>query len=291
MNTAVSGAGTGPGAADTTSTAGTAASAGEAAGERGTMGTGDGTVDTGALLEAGAVLLPGAHSGEDADDLTARTYTHPVLEGRTVVRLVPGTLGDAEDLALDFLGLRRESVRDGLGQVRRETLGFPAWALVNDPENGHHALALVKDVERLARMAKARAGAAKDGFEELGERLGRSVPHFLPTYYEEAGRAFLRHENTTYAAALFGKAREAERVHSLVVDEQRQRAVFLEFAFSRRAHRQGAQGPCAGPDTASRAAGGLGAVPQAHRRALRRRDAAVRRPAAGCPQAHQGRRP
>ncbi|WP_432748204.1 hypothetical protein [Streptomyces sp. NBC_00056] len=232
MNTAVSGAGTGPGAADTTSTAGTAASAGEAAGERGTMGTGDGTVDTGALLEAGAVLLPGAHSGEDADDLTARTYTHPVLEGRTVVRLVPGTLGDAEDLALDFLGLRRESVRDGLGQVRRETLGFPAWALVNDPENGHHALALVKDVERLARMAKARAGAAKDGFEELGERLGRSVPHFLPTYYEEAGRAFLRHENTTYAAALFGKAREAERVHSLVVDEQRQRAVFLEFAFA-----------------------------------------------------------
>jgi hypothetical protein len=53
-------------------------------------------------------------------------------------------------------------------------------------------------------MAKTRAGAAKEGFEELGERLGRSVPHFLPTYYEEAGRAFLRHENTTYAAALFG---------------------------------------------------------------------------------------
>ncbi|MFF1394032.1 hypothetical protein ACFVZD_09455 [Streptomyces sp. NPDC058287] len=225
MSTTVSAAGAGPGAADTTSTAGTA-------GERGAMSTGDGTGDTGALLEAGAVLLPGAHRGEDADDLTARAYTHPVLEGRTVVRLVPGTLGDAEDLVLDFLGLRRESVRDGLGQVRRETLGFPAWALVNDPENGHHALALVKDVERLARMAKTRAGAAKDGFEELGERLGRSVPHFLPTFYEEAGRAFLRHENTTYAAALFGKAREAERVHSLVVDEQRQRAVFLEFAFA-----------------------------------------------------------
>ncbi|MFD3561509.1 hypothetical protein ACFWVU_17785 [Streptomyces sp. NPDC058686] len=214
------------------STVSTVGSAGEAAGERGAMSTGDGTVDTGALLEAGAVLLPGTHPGEDADDLTARAYTHPVLEGRTVVRLVPGTLGDAEDLALDFLGLRRESVRDGLGQVRRETLGFPAWALVNDPDNGHHALALVKDVERLARMAKTRAGAAKEGFEELGERLGRSVPHFLPTYYEEAGRAFLRHENTTYAAAFFGKAREAERVHSLDVDEQRRRAVFLEFAFA-----------------------------------------------------------
>ncbi|WP_223206202.1 hypothetical protein [Streptomyces xanthii] len=190
------------------------------------------THDTGVLLEAGAVLLPGTHRGEDADELTVRAYEHPVLEGRTVVRLVPGTLGDAEDLALDFLGLTRTALHDGLGQVRRETLGFPAWALVHDPANGHHALALVKDVERFSRMAKSRAGAAKEGFEALGERLGRSVPHFLPTFYEEAGRAFLRHENTTYAAQFFGKAREAERVHSLTVDEARQRAVFLEFAFA-----------------------------------------------------------
>ncbi|WP_338694546.1 hypothetical protein V2W30_07100 [Streptomyces sp. Q6] len=188
--------------------------------------------DTGVLLEAGAVLPPGTHRGEDADALTVRAYAHPVLEGRTVVRLVPETLGEAEDLALDFLGLHRTALHSGLGQVRRETLGFPAWPLVHDPANGHHALALVKDVERYSRMAKSRAGAAKEGFEALGERLGRSVPHFLPTFYEEAGRAFLRHENTTYAATFFGKAREAERVHSLAVDEERQRAVFLEFAFA-----------------------------------------------------------
>ncbi|WP_153454330.1 hypothetical protein [Streptomyces smaragdinus] len=188
--------------------------------------------DTGELLEAGAVLPAGTHTGEDADVLTARTYRHPALGGRAVVRLVGETLGEAEDLALDFLSLARESVTAGLGQVRRETLGFPAWALVNDPANGHHALALVKDIERLGRMAKSRAGAAKDGFDQLGERLGRSVPHFLPTYYEQAGRCFLQHENTTYAAAFFGKAREAERVHSLAVDEDRQRAVFLEFAFA-----------------------------------------------------------
>ncbi|MZD09416.1 hypothetical protein GTW43_30685, partial [Streptomyces sp. SID5785] len=198
----------------------------------GQMRDGEQTQDTGALLEAGAVLLPGSHAGEDADELTVRSYAHPVLEDRTVVRLVPETLGEAEDLALDFLGLSRTAVHDGIGQVRRETLGFPAWALVHDPANGHHALALVKDVERLSRMAKSRAGAAKEGFEELGERLGRSVPHFLPTFYEEAGRAFLRHENTTYAAQFFGKAREAERVHSLSVDEARRRAVFLEFAFA-----------------------------------------------------------
>ncbi|WP_018546423.1 hypothetical protein [Streptomyces sp. LaPpAH-108] len=185
-----------------------------------------------ALLEAGAVLPPGSTAREDADTLTVRTYTHPALDDRQVVRLVPGTLGEAEDLALEFLGLAREPEAPEVGQVRRETLGFPAWALVHDPANGHHALALVKDVERLARQAKSRPGSAKQGFEELGARLGRAVPHFLPTFYEQAARAFLQHENTTYAAAFFGRAREAERVHALAVDEERQRAVFLEFAFA-----------------------------------------------------------
>ncbi|MFF4315388.1 hypothetical protein [Streptomyces sp. NPDC001507] len=187
---------------------------------------------TAALLDAGAILPPGTTAREDADVLTARTYTHAALDGRTVVRLVPGTLGEAEDLALEFLGLAREPEAPEVGQVRRETLGFPAWALVHDPANGHHALALVKDVERLARQAKSKPGNAKDGFEALGERLGRAVPHFLPTFYEQAARIFLQHENTTYAAAFFGKAREAERVHALAVDEERQRAVFLEFAFA-----------------------------------------------------------
>ncbi|MFG2882710.1 hypothetical protein ACGFYV_10395 [Streptomyces sp. NPDC048297] len=185
-----------------------------------------------ALLEAGAVLPPGSTAREDADRLTVRTYTHPALDERRIVRLVPGTLGDAEDLALEFLGLARDPETPEVGQVRKETLGFPAWALVNDPANGHHALALVKDVERLARQAKSKPGNAKDGFEALGERLGRTVPHFLPTFYEQAARAFLQQENTTYAAAFFGKAREAERVHALTVDEERQRAVFLEFAFA-----------------------------------------------------------
>ncbi|MBM7054554.1 hypothetical protein [Streptomyces durocortorensis] len=184
------------------------------------------------LLDAGAILPAGTTDRDDADTLTARTYTHTALGDRPVVRLVPGTLGEAEDLALEFLGLARTEDAPVVGQVRRETLGFPAWALVNDPANGHHALALVKDIERLGRQAKTRAGAAKEGFDELGTRLGRAVPHFLPTYYEQVARLFLQAENATYAASFFGKAREAERVHGLVVDEDRQRAVFLEFALA-----------------------------------------------------------
>ncbi|MEV7771035.1 hypothetical protein [Kitasatospora sp. NPDC086791] len=190
-----------------------------------------------ALLDAGAVLPPGTlpdagRPDSAADVLTARGYTHPALDGRRIVRLVPGALGRAEDLALDFLGLTPDADPAEVGQVRQEALGFPAWALVHDPANGHHALALVKEMERLARQATSKPGAAKDGFDALAVRLGRAVPHFLPTFCEEVGRIFLGSGNQTYAAAWFGKAREAERTHGLTVDEERLRAVFLEFALA-----------------------------------------------------------
>ncbi|MFI6444060.1 hypothetical protein [Kitasatospora sp. NPDC050543] len=191
------------------------------------------------LLDAGAVLPAGTLTGAGqpdsaADVLTARSYTHPVLGERRVVRLVPGALGPAEDLALDFLGLAPAPATEPVevGQVRQEALGFPAWALVHDPANGHHALALVKEMERLGRQAKSKPGHAKDGFEALAVRLGRSVPHFLPTYCEQVARAFLDQGNQTYAATFFGRAREAERTYGLEIDEERLRAVFLEFALA-----------------------------------------------------------
>ncbi|APU21972.1 hypothetical protein [Actinoalloteichus sp. GBA129-24] len=187
---------------------------------------------TTALLTAGAVLPGRADLGADRDVLTARRYTHPALGDRAVVRLVPAVLGRAEDLTCEYLGFDEPERTSEVGTARRSALGFPAWALVNDPANGHHALNLVKQVERLARTAKSRAGAAKDGFTELGAMLGRSAPHFLPTFYEQAARIFLQHGNTAYAATMFGKAREAEEVHDLAVDPDRTREVFLEFAFA-----------------------------------------------------------
>ncbi len=186
-----------------------------------------------ALLDAGAVLPDGAGAAQDTiDTLTTRAYRHPVLGERTVVRLVPGTLGPAEDLTMEFLGFSAPETVTEVGVVRQQALGFPAWALVHDPANGHHALALVKDIERLVRIAKSRIGPARDGFVELGERLARSVPHFLPTFYEEAARAFLAADSPTYAASMFGKARDAERAFALKIDEDRQHTVFLEFALA-----------------------------------------------------------
>ncbi|GAB3004836.1 hypothetical protein [Saccharothrix stipae] len=185
-----------------------------------------------ALIAAGAVLPGTDDVGEDRDTITARHYAHEGLDGRVVVRLVPAVLGRAEDLTCEYLGFDAPARIVEVGTGKRSALGFPAWALVHDPANAHHALNLVKDVERLARTAKSKAGSAKDGFTRLGTMLGRSAPHFLPTFYEQAGRIFLQHGNTTYAASMFGKAREAEEVHDLAVDPERTREVFLEFAFA-----------------------------------------------------------
>ncbi|MFE3829030.1 hypothetical protein [Streptomyces sp. NPDC059092] len=179
------------------------------------------------LLDAGGVLPYGGSA--EGDVLTARAYEHPALDGRAVVRLVPEAIGAAEDLSLEYLGFGAAEA-EPVGRVRRQSLGFPAWALVNDPGNGHHALAVVKEMERLTRLVATKPGLAKEGFDEIGERLDRSVPHFLPTYYEQVARLFLGVESRQHASVFFGKARAAEQRHALEVDEKRLREVFLEFA-------------------------------------------------------------
>ena len=185
--------------------------------------------DADRLIEAGGIVAL-ALNGDFVDTVTARTYGHAALDGRVVVRLVPAALGPAEDLAMEFLGFAPSCIPVDVGTGRRQAVGFPAWAVINDPANGHHALALVKDVERLARMARSKPGNAKEGFAELATQLGKSVPHFLPTFFEQAGRAFVAADNKLTAAVMFGRAREAERVYALDIDEERQRDVFLEFA-------------------------------------------------------------
>ncbi|MFJ6656783.1 DNA-binding protein [Streptomyces sp. NPDC091377] len=185
------------------------------------------------MLAAGAVLPPDTRdAGERAVPLTARGYRHPGLDGRVVVRLVADELGAAEDLAAGFLGLEQDGEPAVVGLGLRQSLGFPEWVLVHHPADGHHALGVVPDLERAARQVKSRPKAAMDAYVELGARLAASVPHFLPTFYEQAGRVFLAEENATYAAQLFSRARKAEAEHGLVIEEDRLDAVFLEFALS-----------------------------------------------------------
>ncbi|MFF3438343.1 DNA-binding protein [Streptosporangium sp. NPDC002721] len=190
------------------------------------------TAEARELLEAGAVLPPGTDGGERAVPLTARAYRHPGLDDRVVVRLVAEELGAAEDAAAAFLGLEPDGEPAVVGVGLRRSLGFPEWVLVHHPEDGHHALALVPELDRAGRQAKSKPKAALDAYQRLATQLAGAVPHFLPTFLEQAGRVFLSVENATYAAQMFVQARKAETEHGLPVDEDRLDAVFLEFALA-----------------------------------------------------------
>ena len=182
------------------------------------------------LLRAGA-LLP-ADAPVRAERISARTYEHPALGERRVVRLVAEPIGEAEDLALQTLDFRLAGSTTPVALGRPRGLGFPATAILADPANASFALGVVKEMERYARMAKGKPGNAKDGFDAIATRLAASVPHFLPSFHEQAGRAFLDAGALAQAAASFGRAREAERAYGLKVDEAQRRQAFLEFALA-----------------------------------------------------------
>ena len=183
------------------------------------------------LLTAGAVLPTGtAGAGDRAVPLTARTYRHPALDDRPVVRLVDAALGEGEDIAVGFLGLApaAEPVVVGLGP--RRLLAFPEWVLVHHPADGRHALAVVPELQKLAKQVRSRPKAALDGHLTIADRFARTLPHFLPTFFEQAARVFLAAGQDTYATQLFNKARKAEAQHGLPVDLDRLDEVYVEFA-------------------------------------------------------------
>ncbi|MCA9038065.1 MAG: hypothetical protein KDA91_23230, partial [Planctomycetaceae bacterium] len=186
------------------------------------------------LLEAGALLAPKTKLKDAAgiDEVSARAYRHPALGDRVVVRLTPDNLAAGEDLTLSFLGFAEPDVTGPVAVRRRQALGFPEWALVHDPAHARYALDMVKEFKREARRAKSKPGHAWDAFSEIAKSLGKSVAHFLPSFWEQVGREFIAIDNSTYASRAFGKAREAERVHGLKVDEAIRRDAFLEFALA-----------------------------------------------------------
>ncbi|MEU8261726.1 hypothetical protein AB0C02_14040 [Micromonospora sp. NPDC048999] len=183
------------------------------------------------LLSAGAVLpADTAGAGDRAVPLTARTYRHPALDDRLVVRLVDAALGEGEDIAVGFLGLTPGAEPALVGLGPRRPLAFPEWVLVHHPADGRHALAVVPELQKLAKQVRSRPKAALDGHQAVADRFARTLPHFLPTFYEQAARVFLAAGQDTYATQLFNKARKAEAQHGLPVDLNRLHEVYVEFA-------------------------------------------------------------
>ncbi len=184
-------------------------------------------------LEAGGMLPAGTKGDAGAtEQVVARTYHHPALGDRPVIRLTSDRLGEAEDLAMEFLGFAAPAVSPPIALQQRRSLGFAAWALINDPANARYALDLVKRMKAAARQARSKPGHAWEAYIEMAKDLGRSARHFLPPFWEEAGRTFKDLGNPTYAGRSLNKSLEAERVHALPADRARRRDVVLEFVLS-----------------------------------------------------------
>lgn len=179
-------------------------------------------------LEQGGIT---STPSDNAVALVASDYSHSALPGRCIVRLAPAPLTEAEDLTLGFVGLQPQE-RTEVGFIQRRAAGFPAWAVMNDPDNADKALELVEDLQSVARLAKTKPGNAKKKIGDLEAQLETSAPHFLPTFFEEAGRGFIAAENPKAAAQMFSKAREAERRHGLGIDGERHNDVLMEFAYA-----------------------------------------------------------
>lgn len=186
------------------------------------------------LLEAGA-LVPVKSKVDKTfpvDPVSARQYGHAALGDRPVVKLTADSLAQGDDLAMEFLGFDSPTVAGPVAVRRRQALGFPGWALINDPGHARYALEIVKEFRREIRRAKSKPGHAYDGFVAIADKLGKGVAHFLPSFWEEVGRELITIGNNTYAARAFNKAREAEKVHALPVDENIRKDAFLEFALA-----------------------------------------------------------
>ena len=184
------------------------------------------SLDTVSVLDRGGIST---ESGPGTSPLLAKRYSNPALGERVVVRLVQDDLATVDDLSLAVYGFAPVGAVP-VGYERTRAVGFPAWPIIHDPANARHALNLVGDLQRASGLARHSAGKAQVLINDLAAHLGESAPHFLPTFLEEAARIFFDNDNRTFATQYFGKAREAERIHHLAIDEERHREAMLEFA-------------------------------------------------------------
>lgn len=164
--------------------------------------------------------------------LIAASYTHPALPGRTVIRLLDEALHGATDVEMGVLGFSEASPAKTVGTTAPRALGFPAWALVHHPKDARFALDIMRDFRRAATRIRTKPGHAKDALVALAKELEAKAPMFLPSFWEEAGRAFVAEESTGMASVCFEKARASERTFGLSVDEDRRAEAYLEFSLA-----------------------------------------------------------
>ncbi|MEV0645087.1 hypothetical protein AB0I28_07465 [Phytomonospora sp. NPDC050363] len=160
------------------------------------------------------------------DQVRARSYPHPALS-RPVVRLIADGVAPGADVAMGHLGFGEPRVFEPTLTAPRRPLGYPAWALVNDPANASAALAASKELRSAAKAASAKPAAAVAQYESIAARL--PIAH-QPALFEQAARDFLDVERDYWAGIFFSKAREVEVVHALEIDQHYRQLSYIEFA-------------------------------------------------------------
>lgn len=161
------------------------------------------------------------------DVVRSRSYPHPGLGGRAVVRLVADGVAPATDAAMDFLGFAAPVLGEPSLTAPRRPLGYPGWALVHDPDNAATALQAAKEMRTAAAQAVGKPKQAEAAYEAIAKRL--PVRH-LPALYEQAARDFLDAERGHWASTYFGRARTAELTHALTPDPAELHLSYVEFA-------------------------------------------------------------
>ena len=163
---------------------------------------------------------------ESTHPLIAMTFSGPA-HSQPVVRLVSEPIIPAETTMLGLFGLHPDAQRV-VGKSTQHAVGFPAWPIMNDPDNAHHALNLVAELEQIRRRPSLRR--ARTRIDAVTAQLAASAPHFVPTFLEEVARIFVGVDNRRAAQQYFGKARTVERAHGVAIDVGRHEAAFVEFA-------------------------------------------------------------
>ncbi|WP_421106565.1 hypothetical protein [Streptomyces sp. NEAU-S77] len=182
--------------------------------------------DTTQSALAAGLAPPGTPGGEE---ITARTYDHPLLGARPVVRLTGQTVAPVEDRLLADLGYSAPDVGEPVAAGHHPALRYPAWALVHDPAHTGTALSAGVEMARAGRLVDPRPGPALEEFQ----RIAATLPDdHLPVFWEEVGRMFIAAGRDKQGALMFGRARAADRHATLGMDPARRRAVFLEFALA-----------------------------------------------------------
>ena len=116
---------------------------------------------------------------ESTHPLIAMTFSGPA-HSQPVVRLVSEPIIPAETTMLGLFGLHADT-QQAVGTSTQHAVGFPAWPIMTDPDNAHHALNLVAELEQIRRRPSLRR--ARTRINAVTAQLAASAPHFAPTFF------------------------------------------------------------------------------------------------------------